>query len=84
MSRNSKTKIPEDIQNRVYSRFISLPLKQKLVVYSKLVHGNAFKAQNNDLFGLNRRSVSKIFRTFIESLREDENAVKKITRQTAR
>lgn len=76
-----KTRIPENIQNRVYSRFASLPLKHKLVVYSKLVHGNSFKAQNNDMFGLNRRSISKIFRTFIESLREDYSAVKKNNRK---
>lgn len=66
-----RTKIPEELQAKVYARFIKLPLESKLVVYARLVHGNMFKAQNNDLFGLNRRIVSKIYRSFIESLKED-------------
>lgn len=66
-----KIKIPEELQAQVYSKFCDLPLENKLVVYARLVHGNMFKAQNNDLFGLSRRVVSKIYRSFIESLKED-------------
>jgi len=68
-----KTKIPEELQAKVYARFIKLPLESKLVVYARFVHGNMFKAQNNDLFGLNRRAVSKIYRSFIDLLREDHD-----------
>jgi len=67
-----KTNIPEEIQAVVYAKFSALPLESKLVVYARLMHGNMFKAQNNDLFGLNRRTVSKIYRSFIESLKEEE------------
>lgn len=66
-----RVQIPKEIQNLVYNKFRSLPLKSKLVVYSKLIHGNSFKPQNNDLYGLNRRSISKIFRSFIENIREE-------------
>jgi len=66
-----RTKIPEELQALVYSKFIALPLESKLVVYARLAHGNMFKAQNNDLFGLNRRTVSKIYRSFIETLKEE-------------
>ncbi len=66
-----RTKIPEELQTTAYAKFSLLPLESKLVVYARLAHGNMFKAQNNDLFGLNRRIVSKIYRSFIESLKED-------------
>ena len=66
-----KIQIPEEIQDLVYNKFRALPLKSKLIVYSKLIHGNSFKPQNNDLFNLNRRIISKIFRSFIETLREE-------------
>lgn len=66
-----RVQIPEEIQDLVYNKFRSLPLKSKLIVYSKLIHGNSFKPQNDDLMGLNRRSISKIFRTFIESIKEE-------------
>jgi hypothetical protein len=63
--------IPNNIQELVYSKFKALSLKNKLIVYSKLLHGNSFKPQNNDLFGLTRRTISKIFRTFIDSIKEE-------------
>ena len=66
-----RIQIPEEIQELVYNKFRALPLKSKLIVYSKLIHGNSFKPQNNDLFGLNRRSISKIFRSFIDNVKED-------------
>jgi CRISPR/Cas system Type II protein with McrA/HNH and RuvC-like nuclease domain len=69
MNQNQKTVIPDYIQDIAYKKFCSLPLKHKLVIYGKLVHGNSFKAQNNDLFGLNRRTMNKIFKNFVESLK---------------
>ena len=66
-----KTKIPNELKSIMYIKFSELPLESKLVVYARLTHGNMFKAQNHDLFGLNRRVVSKIYRSFIESLKEN-------------
>jgi len=68
---NQFNDIDQDIQDKIYKRFLTLPLKSKLVIYAKIFHKNSFKAQNNDLFGLNRRSVGKIYRSFIDSLKED-------------
>lgn len=64
------TNIPRDLQDKVYTAFTKLSLESKLIVYARLVHGNMFKAQNNDLFGLNRRTVSKIYRAFIDSVKD--------------
>lgn len=72
-----KTTISETVQDIIYQKFCNLPLKNKLVIYAKFIHGNSFKPQNNDLFGLNRRSISKMFRSFIDSLKEDSNVIKK-------
>ena len=71
--------INQEIQDKIYQRFSLLPLKSKLVIYAKLVNKTSFKAQNNDLFGLNRRSVGKIYRSFIDSLKEDFNVRKNNT-----
>lgn len=70
MINNKTIELSPKIENAVYSVFQSLPLKSKLVIYAKFVHGNSFKAQNNDLFGLNKRAISKIYREFIEEVRE--------------
>lgn len=63
--------IPPELEEMVYKKFCVLPLRSRLVIYSKLVHGNSFRAQNNDLFDLNKRFVSKIYRSFIETLKEN-------------
>jgi hypothetical protein len=68
---NQKTKIPDELKSIIYDKFGELPIESKLVVYARLAHGNMFKAQNNDLFGLNRRVVSKIYRSFIDSLKSE-------------
>jgi len=66
-----KIEIPIEIENKVYEKFCMLPLKSKLVVYAKLMHGPSFRTQNSDMFGLNKKSTSRIFRKFIESLKEE-------------
>jgi hypothetical protein len=76
MFHNQKIQLSPKIEDKVYSRFIGLPLKHKLIVYAKLIHGNSFKSQNNDLFGLNRRMVGTIYRSFIDTLRSDFDAKK--------
>lgn len=70
MQLNSKTKLSPDIENKLLSLFISLPLADRLILYAKFVHGGNFKAQNGDLFGLNRRLSTKIYRSFLEKSRE--------------
>jgi len=70
-------KMDDSIENLIYNKFINLPIENKLVIYAKIVHGSSFKVSNNDIFGLNKRTVSKIYRSFINSIREDINATKK-------
>lgn len=70
MQLNSKTKLSPDIENKISSLFISLPLEHRLVLYAKFVHGGNFKAQNGDFFGLNRRLTTKIYKSFLNKIRE--------------
>lgn len=70
MQLNSKTKLSPDLENKINSLFISLPLEHRLVLYAKFVHDGNFKAQNGDLFGLNRRLTTKIYKTFLTEIRE--------------
>lgn len=72
-----KTEIPAEMQNKIYKKFCKLPLRSKLVVYARFVHGNSFRPQNNDMFGLNRRLVSNIFKAFTDSLKDEFNVSKK-------
>jgi len=77
MHQNTNVDIPDDIRNEVYSVFTSLSLRDRLVIYSKLVHGNSFKIRNNDIMGLNKRIVSRIYRSFLDKTRENLNVTKK-------
>jgi len=74
---HEKINISEEVEEVVYQKFLELPLESKLVVYVKLVHGSSFKVQSNDLFNLNRKQISKIYSTFIASLRDELNVTKK-------
>ena len=70
MELNSKTSLPPDLEHKIISLFISLPLEHRLVLYAKFMHGGNFKAQNNDLFGLNRRLTTKLYKSFLTEVRE--------------
>jgi len=70
MQLNSKTKLSPDLENKITSLFLSLPIENRLVLYAKFVHGGNFKAQNGDLFGLNRRLTTKIYKSFLSEVRE--------------
>jgi len=70
MQLNLKTELSPDLEKKITSLFISLPLEDRLVLYAKFVHGGNFKAQNGDLFGLNRRLTTKIYKSFLKETRE--------------
>lgn len=61
----------------IYRKFKKLPIKQRLIVYAKIMHGNSFKAYNNDLFGINRRNVVNTYRNFINDLKDEFDVTKK-------
>jgi len=64
------TNLSPDLENKVSSLFTSLPLEHRLILYAKFVHGGNFKAQNGDLFNLNRRLTTKIYKSFIGEMRK--------------
>lgn len=74
MEKQKKTDLPSNIQTKIYEIFAEQPISHKLVIYAKFMHSSNFKAQNGDLFGLNRRSISKIYRSFIEKVKDIINA----------
>lgn len=71
MNLNLTTGIPEELQEIIYRKFKELPLKYRFAIYSKLLHNNSFKPQDNDLFGLNRKSVGKVYNDFIIEIKEE-------------
>ena len=70
MELKSQINLSPDLHEKILEIFSTLTLPQKLVIYAKFMHGSNFRAQNGDLFNLNRRSVSKIYRTFIEKIQD--------------
>lgn len=59
-----------EIEQVAYSIFKELPLKEKCVILSKFVNTNDFKVVDNDIFGLNKKIVSSIYKRFIDNIRE--------------
>jgi len=70
MQLNLQTNLSKDLENKITNLFSSLPLENRLVLYAKFVHGGNFKAQNEDLFGLNRRLTTKIYKSFLAGVRK--------------
>ena len=65
--------ISKELEKSFFAKFKRLPLRMKLVVYAKIKHGNQFRTQNNDMLGLNRRNINKMYATFLNSIRNDIN-----------
>jgi hypothetical protein len=57
-------------EEKIIEYFSTLPLRDRLVVYAKIVHGNAFRIHGQDIFELNKRIVSRIYRSFLEEMRK--------------
>lgn len=62
-------KLPEIVQVGIIEEFKTLPVQEKLIIYTKLTHGNLFKAERKDLFNLNKVAVNKLYDQFIERLK---------------
>jgi hypothetical protein len=77
MIENQTKSLSEEVENKIYTKFVQLSVLDKLVVYAKITHGNLFRVEDNDISGLNKRSVDKIYKSFICSLKEEFNVVKK-------
>ena len=70
MQLDLKTNLSEDLENDILDVFFTMPLEHMLVIYAKLVHSGNFKPENHDLFRLNRRLSSKVYKSFLASVKE--------------
>lgn len=62
--------LPDHVQDAIYLEFNKLPVKYKLVVFSKLIHGHLFKVTSNDFFNINKQTPGTVYRTFINDITE--------------
>jgi hypothetical protein len=60
--------LPEFIQDVILREFSKLPIKHKLIIYAKLVHGHLFKVTSNDLFNINKQTPGVVYRKFIKDI----------------
>ncbi len=59
-----------DLQETTFKLFMELSLRDKLIIYSKLTHPQTFRPQHKDLFGVTKRYVAKVYKDFIQKVRE--------------
>jgi len=62
-------KLPEDVREAIIDEFKSRPLKERLIIYSRLLHGYLFKVSCNDLFNISKNVPSKVYNEFIKGLK---------------
>jgi len=65
--------LPEDVQTAIYNEFDRMPVKYKLIIFSKLIHGYLFKVTSNDFFNINKQTPTTVYRTFIHNITEALN-----------
>jgi len=61
--------LPESVQEAIICEFKILSIQEKLIVYSRLIHGNLFKSARTDLFKVNKVSVAQVYDKFIQNLK---------------
>lgn len=61
--------LPEDVVEAILDEFNELGVHEKLIIYSRLVHGNLFKSERVDLFKINKVSISQIYDNFINKIK---------------
>ena len=66
--------LPEKVQEAMLQEFSKLPIKSKLIVYSKLIHGHLFKVTSNDFFNINKQTPGVVYRSFIKSVASHFNS----------
>jgi len=62
-------KLPDDVQHVMFDEFTKLSIKDRLIVLSRLTHGNLFKAEQVDIFRVNKGSVTKIYDNYINNVK---------------
>ena len=63
--------LPESVIEVIVQEFANLSVQYKLIVYSRLVHGNLFKSERIDLFKVNKVSVAQVYDNFIETIKHE-------------
>jgi len=66
--------LPDIVSDAIVSELKLLPTKEKLVVFSKLIHGNLFKVTSNDLFNITKQIPNKVYDSFMEAVKTRVNA----------
>jgi len=61
-------KLPENVRDAIYAELRPLPLKKKLIIFSKIIHGNQFRVTANDLFNINKQTPALVYKTFINNV----------------
>lgn len=62
-------KLPDDIKDVILREYALLPLKSKLIVYAKLLHGHMFTVNTNDLFNIKKQAPGSVYRLFIKTIK---------------
>jgi len=62
-------KLPDDIQHVMFDEYTKLSIKDRLIVLSRLTHGNLFKAEQVDIFRVNKGSVTKTYDNYINNVK---------------
>jgi hypothetical protein len=60
--------LPDHVQQAILIEFNNLSLQDKLIINAKFVHGNLFKSDRKDIFGIHRVTINKIYDQFITKL----------------
>jgi hypothetical protein len=63
--------LPDNVKGSIVVSFNQLPLVERLVIYSRLIHGNLFKSERLELFKINKLSIAKIYENFIDDIKEN-------------
>lgn len=63
--------LDQNLQDLIYSEFQKLSLRDKLIVYAKLIHPTTFKITSNDIIGLDKELVTEVFESFCNNIRNN-------------
>ena len=67
---NYAVQITEDVQATIMEVFAKLPLSDKCLIYARYKHGNAFKPELSDLFGLSKHKATIAISGFLRAVNE--------------
>ena len=66
--------LSDEVTDAILIVYSKLDLKEKLIVYSKLIHGDMFEINNIDLFNIQNGFDTDVYTKFINDLKVELNA----------